>query len=1130
MKIIINQIYYSPSDLTKFLNDQFSSWMDHFVFIDLRAIRFSSASKSKFSIILRKKGKHHENWLLKLFHQQQLKVVDLSSSVKYSDTVTAIKNGNDVIFQPILIKHQFRGRADFLIKVPEKSSLGYFCYEVWECKIGLTIKPDFLIQTTSYIEMLHKIQNKYPKNITIILGNGEKKQRVLKNYKFLYKYFKKQFLLYHNNFNQNKFPTPIRVNSNSQWQEYSAWLLKIIQHISQIAGIKKTQIESLKKKNILTLAELINFRINKVINISIKTTKQLIKQSSLQILTKTNEIPKYKFTSFDKNLVIPLESPGDLFFDIEGYPMHNKGLEYLWGVLYLKKPAIYNYFSFWAHTKDREIKAFSSFIGLAYYMRKISPEMHIYHYGNYELAVCKKIAIINSQLQRQFEYLLINNVFIDLFKIIKNNAIIGTSSYSIKDIEKLYRQKQRMGIYSASQSVEEFALWRVKNDGYNWKTSKILNLIKKYNIDDCKSTKELADWIRLKQKKTCNRSLLIDPKSANVKIKEENKLNSAICFKNKLSTLTSILRKYNFVIEEQVALTILNILEYYERENKPKYWRLIDRMSAQKKELYKDPDCIVNCKFISKRIAQNKSKFKKTIYKYSFDTRQEIEELYNQYFVFGDKSNTKKKLIVDILQNKSKINKGIIYLTTNQQLNKNITLLANEKIHLTPILNAIYNQVTAFENGTLCHSAIIQLLYKCSPLLAGYRYKESLFTSTINQSLIKPINLLKNLVNGSLIIQGPPGTGKTHIAKQLILELLRLRLKIGISSNSHKSINNLLFGTAILCKKIKINGSFIYTQATDLISNTLNAKKTTKSLIIKELNDYTVIGTTVWGFAEKNLTKRFDYLFIDEASQMSLPNLIAASQSAKNIILIGDQMQLNQPTQTCHPEKSGLSILDYCLHKIPIIPRSRGIFLNKTYRMHNSINHFISKTIYDGQLIIDLKNNFQQLDLSNKIKRYIQQKAGILPVPVMHRNNIRKSPEEIIYIVKLANNLLGQNFTTKNKTQKQINWKDILFLSPFNKQVSALKEKLGANALVGTIDKFQGQEAPIVFISMCSSNPNISCHEIEFLFNINRINVAISRTQCLTIVVYSPMLLEYCKNFHNQYKILNTFCRLIYDN
>lgn len=1130
MKIISNHIYYSPSDLTKFLNDQFSSWMDHFLFIDLRAIRFSSVSKSKFSIILKKKGKHHEHWLLKLFQQQQLKVIDLSLSVKYSDTITAIKSGVDIIFQPILIKHQFRGRADFLIKIPEKSCLSYFCFEIWECKIGLTIKSDFLIQTISYIEMLYKIQNKYPKNITIILGNGEKKQRILKNYKFLYKYFKKQFLLYHNNFNQNKFPIPIRTNNNSQWQEYSAWLLNIIKHISQTAGIKKTQIENLKKKNILTMAELINFKIDKAINISIKTTKQLIKQSSLQMLSKASEKPKYKFISSGKSLIIPIETPEDLFFDIEGYPIHNKGLEYLWGILHLRKPKIYNYFSFWAHTKDREVKAFNSFINLASCMRKINPEMHIYHYGNYELAVCKKIAIISSQFRDQFEYLLANNVFIDLFKIIKNNIVVGTSSYSIKDIEKLYRLKQRIGIYSASQSVEEFSFWRIKNDGYNWKTSKILNLIKKYNIDDCKSTKELADWIRINQNKTYNDILLNNFEKPNTKISSESKLINNGCLKNKLLTLASIFKKYNFIVEEQTTLTILHILEYYERENKPIYWRLIDRMSTQKKELYKDRECIVNCKFISKKITQNESKFRKTIYKYSFDTRQEIEELYNQYFIFENKPNTKQNLIVNILQNKSKINKGIIYFTANQEPNKNITLVANERIHLSPILNAIYNQANAFKDGELHHSAIMQLLYKCSPLLAGYKYKQSLFNCTINHSLVKPINSLKNLINGSLIIQGPPGTGKTHIAKQLILELLRLRLKIGISSNSHKSINNLLFGTAILCKKIKIKANFAYTQTTDLISNTLNTSLITKSLIVKQLNEHTVIGTTAWGFAEKNLIKSFDYLFIDEASQMSLPNLIAASQSAKNIILIGDQMQLNQPTQTFHPEKSGLSILDYCLHKIPIVPRSRGIFLHKTYRMHNSINHFISETIYDGQLIIDLKNNFQQLQISSKIKKNIQQKAGILTVPILHHNNIRKSPEEIMYIVKLANKLLGQTFTTKNKIKKQINWKDILFLSPFNKQVLALKEKLGTNALVGTIDKFQGQEAPIVFISMCSSNPNISRHEIEFLFNINRINVAISRTQCLAIIVYSPMLLEYCKNFHNHHKILNTFCRLIYNN
>lgn len=1130
MKIVLNQIFYSPSDLTKFLNDQFSSWMDHFSLINSKISKFSITTASKFSIILKKKGKHHESWLLKLFNKQQLKVINLSSSTEYSDTMTAINNGADVIFQPVLKKQQFQGRADFLIKIPEKSSLGYFCYEVWECKIGLTIKSNFLIQTISYIEMIYGIQKKYPKNIVIILGNGEKKQRTFKNYQFICKYFRKQFLLYHNNFNQNNFPSPIRANKNSQWFEYSKWLLKIIQHTSQITGIKKNQIQNLQKKNILTLQELINFKLNKIINISTKTIKHLIKQSALQILSQTNKKPKYKFTYSGENLIIPPETPEDLFFDIEGYPIHNKGLEYLWGILYSKKPKIYNYLSFWAHTKDRETEAFNSFINLAYCLWKINPKMHIYHYGNYELAVCKKITINNHKFRSQFEYLLENNVFIDLFKIIKNNIIIGTPSYSIKDVEKLYKLKQRTGIHSASQSVEEFAFWHLKHDGYNSNTSKILNLIKKYNIDDCKSTRELANWLRLKQKNPTNTISLNNIEKPNNVTKQENKLIENNLLKNKLSITALIFKKYNLIAEEQVTLTILNILEYYERENKPKYWRLIDRMTTFKKELYKDPDCIVNCKFISKKIIKNETKSIKTIFKYSFDTRQEIEELYNQYFILNCNGKTNQNLIVNILQNKSNVNKGIIYLATNHQLNKNITLVANERIQISPILNSINNQANLFTTGQLYHTAIMQLLYKSSPLIAGLRYKESIFSSETNYSLIKSINVTKNFLNSSLIIQGPPGTGKTHIAKQLISELLRLGLKIGISSNSYKSINNLLFATAILCKKMKISGNFIYTQTTDLISDNLNAKKTKKNLIGEQLNSFSVVGTTVWGLVEKNLIKALDYLFIDEASQMSLTNLFAASQCAKNVILIGDQMQLNHPTQTQHPEKSGLSILDYCLHKIPIVPNARGVFLYKTYRLHGLINNFISETIYNGKLIIDLKNNVQQVKISNKNTKYIKQKAGILSVPILHNNNIRKSSEEITYIGKLANKLLGKKFITKNKIKKQICWSDILFLAPFNKQVSALKEKLGTNALVGTIDKFQGQEAPIVFISMCSSNPNITHREIEFLFNINRINVAISRAQCLAIITYSPMLLEYCKNFNSHHKLLNTFCRIINNN
>ena len=209
--------------------------------------------------------------------------------------------------------------------------------------------------------------------------------------------------------------------------------------------------------------------------------------------------------------------------------------------------------------------------------------------------------------------------------------------------------------------------------------------------------------------------------------------------------------------------------------------------------------------------------------------------------------------------------------------------------------------------------------------------------------------------------------------------------------------------------------------------------------IATHLQPSCVIGTTAWGFARSDLENAFDYLFIDEAGQVSVANLIAMSSSTKNIILMGDQMQLGQPSQGSHPEDSGLSILDYLLHTTPTIPESMGIFLGTTYRMHSAVNRFISDAIYEGKLESALDNDLQCIKVPDGYQGILNKEAGIIPVPVFHEGNTQASEEEVEKIVLLAHQLIGRVFTTKSGVERLIDWSDMLFVAPYNHQVNKLK-------------------------------------------------------------------------------------------
>jgi uncharacterized protein len=247
---------------------------------------------------------------------------------------------------------------------------------------------------------------------------------------------------------------------------------------------------------------------------------------------------------------------------------------------------------------------------------------------------------------------------------------------------------------------------------------------------------------------------------------------------------------------------------------------------------------------------------------------------------------------------------------------------------------------------------------------------------------------------------------------------------------------------------------------------------------------------------------------------------------------MGDQMQLGQPTQGTHPLDSGASILDYLLHESPTIEPDRGVFLGTTYRMHSAVNQFISEAVYENKLHSDARNDNQTIAVPPGYSGPLDKEAGVIFIPVEHEGNTQASDEEIAIIVEMAKQLRGRIFTDKEGVQREIDWLDILFVAPYNHQVNKLGNALaalpgGERARVGSVDKFQGQEAPVVILSMCTSDASESPRGIDFLFDRHRLNVAVSRAQSLAIVVANPALAKTAVNGVDQLGKVNMFASLL---
>jgi len=672
-------------------------------------------------------------------------------------------------------------------------------------------------------------------------------------------------------------------------------------------------------------------------------------------------------------------------------------------------------------------------------------------------------------------------------------------------------------------SIAVYENWRELNaigeQGDTWQTSNILKDIRDYNIDDCDSTLELADWLRHQQKKY-DISYLGKTEVVEPEVKEEatelTQLRDRLLEKA-LEYSTSDPKK------EALFSNLAWILEFHRREAKPVFWRLFERLGLSHVELLDDLNCLACCERTRRDAFKPTPRSRNLAYEFQFDPAQEFKGASNSFYLLGLEDENGKYLKANYLEEFSDLPNGLIVLQMKQESSDLITIVSDEHVNANPIPHSIYQVVEGYESGQLERCAIIDFLNRSKPVIKNYKDDPIASSNDPNQRLQQVINSVKNLDNSYLTIQGPPGSGKSHTGKHIIAELVKTGAKIGVSSNSHKAINNLLLSTAKFCREEGINATFACTKETEPELIDAGVSILNNNNLANHVEPGCVLGTTAWGFSRDDMSEQLDYLFVDEAGQVSIANLVAMSRSSKNLVLMGDQMQLGQPSQGTHPAESGLSILDYLLHDTPTISNDMGVFLGTTYRMHSAVNQFISTHIYDGKLESHPDNDKRTIKVPNDYKGILNKEAGIIFSAVCHEGNTQASDEEVAEIETMVNQLLGRTFTELSDKSRPVTLDDMLFVAPYNHQVSKLKQVFGSQAKVGSVDKFQGQEAPIVFLSMCASDASESPRGLDFLFDKHRINVAISRAQSLAIIVGNPRMVSTPVNRVDQLKTINLF-------
>ena len=1119
MYYLNNKLRFFPTDLVCFMESEYASWMERH-HKENRDSAIEPDETDALSDAIQRKGYRHEEEVLQSFKAQGKQVVSISNELSPDQqevaTIDAMRSGAEIIFQARLSLDEFGGLSDFLVKVPGNSTLGDYHYEVWDAKLSRQAKAIYAVQLCCYAEMLNQIQGCIPEHLVVILGDGKPQRLRTEEYYYYYLHLKQAFLHFQNQYAEGNMPDPAYERSFGRWSDYAKTQLTERDHLSQIANITRGQIKNLEKAGIKTISDLAATKNSTLPKIQERVLYRLKHQAILQQASKGKEKPEFEVITGEALgghpglSMLPPASRLDIYFDMEGYPLVEGGLEYLFGVTYVENGQN-QFIDWWAHSQEQEKQAFEGFIDWAFARWQQDPDMHIYHYGHYEVTAMRKLMGRYGTREMQVDQLLRHEVFIDLYDLIRHGVRIGEPRYSIKNVEHIYRGKREGDVTDAGMSVAFYEQWIIEKDGESWEESKLLNDIRDYNIDDCDSTLECTEWLRELQQ-----SSGVAWRGA----KEHKELDE-----DKQEEINAITRLRDSMLDDvepdSVQATLGWLLEFHRRESKPVFWKMFQRQTMNEEELYEDLDCLAS---VVRTDIPPETVKRSLVYEYSFDPDQDTKLHKGSKCMLADDTDT-NLVIYDFDRAAGRV---FFKVAKTKDIPDYMNLIPNEHFPAKPLPEAIWDYVDNWKNGHVLSKAVDDFLHRRRPDIGDD-----------GGAIIKPgedplqgaIRVVKHLQNSALCVQGPPGAGKSYTGSHIILDLLRSGKRVGITSNSHKAINHLMMGVHNLAAQAGESYETIKIQSKtyELLADDDSIRHVASMSDFDAFpQDCQLMGGTAWTFANQKAVEQYDYLFIDEAGQVSIANLVAMGRCTRNIVLMGDQMQLGQPIQGSHPGESGKSILEYYLQDHATIPTDLGIFLGTTWRMHPDVCHFISNAVYEGRLHSE-EHTVNQLVKGNIGKdSLIQKESGIVYVPIEHEGNVQGSDEEVEAILSLVEELKTREyFDSKNVSQGKIGLKDILFVAPYNYQVRKLQQALGPDAKVGSVDKFQGQEAPIVIISMCASEVDDSPRGLSFIFDKNRLNVAISRAMSMAIVVGNPGLAKSPVNSLDQMALVNLYCRVI---
>ena len=1073
VRLVENRLFLSPSDLANYLGCQ------HLTTLSLAVARGELEKPFRhnpYGDLIKRKGDEHEaRYLADLINAGcRVEQIGLGEDLDWDraarETREAVDGGAEIIYQAVFLHEGWRGLADFLERQPDGS------YEAVDTKLARSARPAHLIQLCFYTEQLGLITRRSPAAMHVVSGLGERETYRPEDFGPYYRRLRGR-LLEAIASGLETYPYPVEHCAICDFLARCKQHWRDDDHLVQVAGIIRTQVEQLTAAELATLTALGDAPPEtRLKRLRPRTFENLRHQAELQLHQRrtgkhrVDPLPVEPERGF---AAMPEPSEGDIWLDFEGDPWFEPGrsLEFLIGWVFLEDGEL-RYDCIWARDRAEEKAGFERLMDFIVERRRRFASMHVYHYAPYERSALRRLMGEHATREQELDDLLRGEVLVDLFRLTRQALRASVESYSIKAVEELYGFG-RQGELGGGGAAVIFETWLETGE------PALLEDIRAYNEDDCRSLHLLHRW--LLELRPAELPWLLPPEAREQKEETKERLQELEALKGEL---------LDGAEEGDARWLLAQLLEYHRREEKPAWWEYFHHLSLDPEELIEDSDTIGRLELVGEPIPDKQS----FVYTFSFPPQE--------HKISGDCVDpaTEKGYHVSVDDEQG-------LLTLRRSKKRVDEALPRALIPPRPIgdyeqRDAVKRFARDYLAGSTQYTALRDVLERRPPRA---------------QLDLPPIEAVSTIESSYLFVQGPPGSGKTWNGARMAIALMKKGHRVGITSRSHKAIQKFL--EDVRGAALEVGYSFRGRKKGDAEEDRyedefVDCTDKNEDMLDPELQ---LIAGTAWLFSREEFNQNVHTLFVDEGGQVSLADAIAVCTAAENLVLLGDPNQLPQVSQGSHPPGSDASVLAHLLGDDETVRPDMGLFLEHTWRMRTEVCGFISASFYEGRLEPAKVCAERSVELGN----------GLRFLPVEHSGHRQASPEEAARIAVEVGRLLGSSWCDEDD-ERALEPEDLVVVAPYNAHVRRLREQIEDPRIrIGTVDKFQGQQAAVVFYSMASSSGEDVPRGLEFLLSRNRLNVAISRAKCLAYLVCSPRLLEVNCRTIEQMRLANALSRFV---